>query len=79
MARRCATPAVRCDMSRSMSSGDTLVSHRSGRACGLPTPKGRLVTSLHHPARSLSRVSHSLKAGAEPPVHSAEVLEVALE
>jgi hypothetical protein len=49
-----------------MSSGGTLVSYRGGRACGLPTPKGRLVTSICYPARSCARAAHSLKAGAEP-------------
>jgi hypothetical protein len=49
-----------------MSSGDTLVSHRGDRTCGLPTPKGRLVKCLRHPARSCARMAHSVKAGAEP-------------
>jgi hypothetical protein len=45
-----------------MSSSDTLVSDRGGRTCGLPTSKGRSVTSLRHPARSCARVAHSVKA-----------------
>ena len=51
-------------MSRRLSAGDTLVSHRGGRTCGLPMPNGRSVTSLRHPARSCARVAHSVKASA---------------
>jgi hypothetical protein len=46
------------------------VSHQGGLTCGLPTPNGRLVISLCHPARSCARVSHSVKAGAEPSARS---------
>jgi hypothetical protein len=46
-----------------MSSGDTLLSHRGGRTCGLPTLKGRAAISLRHPARFVARVAHSPKAG----------------
>ena len=61
-ARRCATSAARCAMNRRLSAGDTLVSHRGGRTCGLPMSNGRSVTSLRHPARSCARVAHSVKA-----------------
>ena len=49
MARRCSTSAARCAMNRRVSSGDTLVSHRGGRTCGLPTSRGRLVTNSSSP------------------------------
>ena len=62
-ARRCATSEARCAM-------NTLVSHWGGRTCGLPMSKGRLVTSLRHPARSCARVAHSVKASAEPSVRA---------
>ena len=47
-ARRCATSAARCVMSRRLSYGDTLESHRGGRTYGLSTPKGRSATRLRH-------------------------------
>jgi hypothetical protein len=40
MARRCATLAARCAMTRRMNSCDTLVSQRGGRTCGFPKLKG---------------------------------------
>ena len=64
--QRCATSAARCAMNRRLSAGDTLVSHRDGRTCGLPTSKGRSVTSLRHPARSCARVAHSQLSQARP-------------
>ena len=64
-ARHCATSEVRCAINRRLSSGDTLVSHRGSRTCGLPVSKGRLVISFRHPARSCARVAQSVKANAE--------------
>jgi hypothetical protein len=80
MARRCATSAARCAMNRRMSSVDTLVSHRGGRTCCLPTPKGCLVIGLLHPARSCAkRVRFGEGGRGAVRAGLAEVLEVAPE
>ena len=61
-ARRCATSAARCVMNRRLSSGDTLVSHRGGRTCGLPASKDRLGTKLRHSALTTNTNPYGTKA-----------------
>ena len=61
-ARRSAISAARCSAKHCLSSGVTLVSPLGCRTKGLPSSKGGLVKSLHHPAQSCARGAQSVKA-----------------